>query len=215
VRDDSEQYGISTTEDAIRQRLSEATWRGARIKVWGTLHTGVPASAARHIEVQRVEVLSAAAPEPRYLSPFVQVAASSHLPADRYGTYFPYAAVDGSKETAWVEGAAGAGIGEWIELTFPDEIELHILRLNVGFDESADLFAKNNRIKRATLVFSNGERSTVEFADTRGFQDFSMARAPGTSLKTTSIRIIIDEVYPGTKYDDTCLAEVEVYGITR
>jgi hypothetical protein len=42
-----------------------------------------------------------------------------------------------------------------------------------------------------------------------------MARAPGPNVETTSIRIIIDGVYPGTAYDDTCLVEIEVWGVTR
>jgi len=215
VRDDGEQYDISATHDATRQQMREAAWHGAHIKVWGTLHTGVPASAARHIEVERIEILSVAAPEPRDLSPFAHVTASSQLAADRYGSYFAHAAIDGSKETAWVEGAAGPGTGEWIKLTFPAPVELHALSFDVGFDKDADLFAKNNRVKRATLVFSNGERSSVDFADQRGLQQISMARAPGTNIETTFVKIIIEEVYRGTKYDDTCLAEVEVWGITR
>jgi hypothetical protein len=215
VRDDGEQYGIATTDDGIRQRLNEAAWDGARIKIWGRLHTGVPASEAHQIEIERVEILSEAAPEARDLTPFAEVTASSHLSADRYGTYFPYAAIDGVRETSWVEGVSGPGVGEWIELTFPKTVELRILRFDVGFDESADLFAKNNRIKRATLLFSSGEQTTIDFEDARGLQEFVMVRAPGPNVETTYVRMIIDEVYSGTKYDDTCLAEIEVWGVTK
>jgi len=215
IRDDGEEYGIGTTDDALRDRINEAAWVGARIKVWGTLHTGVPATEARQIEVTRLEVLSEAAAEPRYLSPFAQLSASSHLSADRYGTYGPYAAIDGSKETSWVEGVAGPGIGEWVQFTFPGTIELHALGFDVGFDKDADLFVKNNRIKKATLIFSNGEQTRIEFEDTRGMQEFAMVRAPGPNVETTSIKIIIEDVYPGTEYDDTCLAEIEVWGVTK
>jgi len=215
VRDDGEQYGIATTDDAIRQQLNDAAWDGAHIKVWGRLHTGVPAPEARQIEIERLEILSEAAPEARDLSPFAEVTASSHLPADRYGTYFPYAAIDGARGTAWVEGVPGPGVGEWIELTFPSTVEVRVLRFDIGYDESADLFAKNNRIKRATLLFSSGEQTAVDFEDAQGLQEFVMVRAPGPNVETTYVRMIIDEVYPGAKYDDTCLAEIEVWGVTK
>jgi hypothetical protein len=215
VRDDSEKYGIGTDSEIIRGQINEAAWEGAHIKIWGTLYTGVPASEARHIQVDRLEVLSQVAPESRLLSPFARVSSSSKLPSDRYGTYGPYAAIDGSEETAWVEGVPGPGTGEWIQLTFPGTIELHLLGFDVGFDKNADLFAKNNRIKKATLVFSNGEQTSLSFEDARGLQEFSMVRAPGPNVETTSIKIVVDEVYPGTAYDDPCLAEIEVWGVTR
>lgn len=215
VRDDGEGYGIGASDEAIRRQIGEAAWTGAHIRVWGRLHTGVPAEQARQIEVDRCETLSAAAPEARDLSAFAEVSASSQLPSDSYGSYFACAAVDGSTETAWVEGVSGPGIGEWIQLTFSSPIELRDLRFDVGYDKSADLFAKNNRIKSATLVFSNGEPMTVGFEDARGPQEFAMARAPGSNVETAFVRVIIDEVYPGTRYDDTCLAEIEMWGVTK
>jgi hypothetical protein len=215
VRDDGERYGIGTDDKAIREQIDDAAWEGAHIKIWGTPYTGVPATDARHIQVDRLEVLSKVASEPRLLSPFAEVSSSSQLPSDQYGTYGPYAAIDGSKETAWVEGVAGPGTGQWIQLTFPGAIELHSLGFDVGFDKNTDLFDKNNRIKKATLVFSNGEETSISFQDTRGLQEVLMVRAPRPNVKTTSVKVIIDEVYPGTRYDDTCLAEVEVWGVVR
>jgi hypothetical protein len=214
VRDDEEWFGIGTTDEAIRQQINAAAWTGARIRVWGTLRTGVPAMEARHLEVERIETLSDAATESRNLSPFAEISASVQLPSDQYGTYFPYAAIDGLKETAWVEGVSGPGVGEWIQLTFPSAIEVHALGADIGFDKDADLFAKNNRIKKAALVFSNGEQVTLDFDDARGLQTFVLARAPGPSIQTTSVRMIIEGVYPGTRYDDTCLAEIEIWGVT-
>lgn len=36
--------------------------------------------------------------------------------------------------------------------------------------------------------------------------------APGPNIKTISVRIGIDDVYLDSRYDDTCLAEIEVWG---
>ena len=212
LRGDGERFDIGATTDALRQQINDATWTGAQIQVWGELFTGVPATEARHVEVERIEILSGPAEEARNLTPFATTGASSHLPTDRGGQYQSWMATDGSLETAWVEGVAGPGAGEWIELRFPGTIEIHSISIDVGYDRDADIFAKNNRIKKVTLIFSSGEGVELDLADQRGMQTIPLVRAPGPNIETTFVRVVIDEVYPGSKYDDTCLAEIEVWG---
>lgn len=211
-RDDGERFDIGATDEALRQQINEARWTGAQIQVWGELFTGVPATEARHIEVERLNVLSGPAQEARNLTPFATTSASSHLPTDHGGQYQSWMATDDTLETAWVEGVAGPGVGEWIELTFPGTVEVHSIAIDVGYDRDADIFARNNRIKQVTLVFSDGEQVELDFADQRGMQTIPLVRAPGPNVMTTSVRIVIDQVYPGSKYDDTCLAEIEIWG---
>jgi hypothetical protein len=57
------------------------------------------------------------------------------------------------------------------------------------------------------LIFSDGSVQTVEFLDQRGIQ-----YVPIADVTTTSIAIVIAGVYPGSQYDDTPIAEVEVWG---
>jgi len=214
-RDDGERFDIGATGDALRQQIDDARWTGAQIQVWGTLLTGVPAIEARHIEVERIEFLSGPAEEPRNLTPFATSSASSHLPTDHGGQYQSWMATDGALETAWVEGVVGPGTGEWIELSFPGTIEVHSIRVDVGYDHDAEIFGKNNRIKQVTLVFSSGDTVPLSFADKRGMQTMPLVRAPGPNIETTSVRVVIDEVFAGSTYDDTCLAEIEVWGRAR
>jgi hypothetical protein len=214
-RDDGERFDIGSTDDVLRQRINEVQWTGAQIQVWGELFTGVPATEARHIEVERLEVLSGPAEEARNLTPFATTSASSHLPTDRGGQYQSWMATDGALETSWVEGVAGPGIGEWIELRFPGTIEVHSIGVDVGYDRDADIFAQNNRIKKATLIFSDGETVELGFADQRGMQTIPLVRAPGPNIETTYVKVVIEEVFPGSRYDDTCLAEIEVWGRAR
>jgi putative hemolysin len=211
-REDGQRFDVGSTDEAINQHIAEVRWTGAHIRVWGRLFTGVPAIEARHVEVERLEVISGPAAEPRNLTPFVTASGSSFLPTDQGGQYQPWMAVDGLLETAWVEGVAGPGTGEWLMLTFPGTIELHSVRLDVGYDRDTDVFNKNNRIKRATLIFSSGEQVQLDFSDVRGLQEIPLVRAPGPNIETTYVQVVIDEVYPGTRYDDTCLAEIEVWG---
>jgi hypothetical protein len=214
-RDDGQRFGIGGTDDAVRYQIQEAQWTGAQVRVWGQLYTGVPAVEARHIDVERIEVVSGPSVEARNLSPFASPSVSSALPSDRGGTYHAFSAIDGLLESSWVEGVTGPGVGEWITLDFPEAIEIHSIGLGVGFDRDADIFAKNNRVKRATFIFSSGEEVTLDFADVRGMQSVPLVRAPGPNIKTTFVKMVIQEVYPGSKYNDTCLAEIEVWGRTR
>lgn len=214
IREDGEQYTISGTGDEVRAQIADAAWTGAQLKVWGTLYTGVPATEARHLEVDQVEV-GASSEAPRYLSPFADVTASSQLPSDQHGSYFPYAAIDGQVATAWVEGVDGPGIDEWIRLDFPEAIEVHAIHVDVGFDKDAELFAKNNRVREATFRFSDGQAVTVTFEDVRGMQPVSVVNLLGGPVATTSVELIVEAVTPGSAYDDTCVAEIEVYGVTQ
>jgi hypothetical protein len=215
IREDGEQYTIGATENDVQDKIADAAWTGAQIKIWGALHTGVPATEARHLQVAQVETGMPAPDEPRYLSPFAEVTASSHLAADRHGTYAPYAAIDGQLETAWVEGVEGPGTGEWIRLAFPKAVEVHALHVDVGFDKDEDLFAKNNRVREATLRFSDGQEVTVTFDDVRGMQPISIVDLTGRPVKTQSVEFIIEAVVDGSAYEDTCVSEIEVYGVTE
>jgi hypothetical protein len=170
----------------------------------------VPAVEARQIQVERIEAVSGPTTQARNLALFATPSASSSLPADRGGSYHPWSAIDGLLTSCWAEGVKGSGVGEWITLTFPGVIEVQRIGLDVGFDKDSTLFAANNRVKKATIRFSTGDSLELEFADSRGIQVRDIA-----SVQTTFVTVVIDEVYPGSKYDDTSLAEIEVWGVTK
>jgi LysM repeat protein len=214
-RSDGQDYGIEAVGYTVRYQLKKVRWTGSQIRIWGTVRTDVPSYAGRHIAVERLEVISSGEAEARNLTPLATISASSHLHTDRWGQYQSWMAADGTRGTAWVEGVAGDGVGEWIELRFPRTIEVHSVGLNIGYDKNADIFVKNNRIKRVTLAFSSGEQVELGFDDRRGMQMIPLVRAPGPNIETTFVRVIIEEVFPGWKYDDTCLAEIEVWGKTQ
>ncbi len=217
-REDGQRFGIDAVDDTLRTQLQDARWTGAQIKVWGQLRTDVPAYEGRAIQVERLVVASGPAQEPRNLSPFAVACSSSALPSDRWGQYRAWSAIDGLLESAWAEEGhlghepwpSGPGIGEWIILVFPEEIVVHRIGVDVGFDRDADVFAKNNRLKRATIMFSKGEFVELTFSDTRGVQ---MRDVP--PVRTTYVRLVINEVYPGSEYDDTCMSEIEVWATTQ
>ena len=209
-RDDEQRFGIEAIDATVEQQIKELRWTGAQVQVWGQLLSEVPDVEGRQIKVERIEAISGPAMEVRNLSPFASPSASSVFPPDRWGTYHALSAIDGTLSTPWVEGVAGPGIGEWIMLTFPGTIEVHRIGLDVGYDRDEDIFFANNRLKRATITFSNGDHIELAFFDTRGVQMRDIA-----PVATTSVKVVIDEVYPGSRYEDTCLAEIEVWGRTQ
>lgn len=150
--------------------------------------------------------------------------ASSSLPNDKYGNYEPKNISDSNYYTSWVEGKKGPGIGEWIAMD-SNHGGSHLTFYN-GWGEDYNIWKQNNRVKKAqihifiyTFVKRTGEymveiqkpviAGTVEIAD-----DFDMAYTMIpyiSSSKANSRYIIVLEilsVYKGTKYNDTCFAEM-------
>jgi len=216
-REDGQRFGIQAlgADAAVRDLIETYQWTGAQVRVWGRLIAGIPDVNGQRVEVERIEAISGPEAGGRNLALFATATASSVLPSDRWGTYHAWSAIDGRLDSPWTEGVAGPGVDEWVMLTFPGEIEVWGIGLDVGYDRDVDLFRANNRIKRAVLVFSNGEEVEVTFSDKQGMQMTSLARAPGPSIETTYVKVVIKEVYPGTRYDDTCLGEIEVLGKTK
>jgi hypothetical protein len=213
-RDDGQRYGIEGASDALREQIAGYQWTGAQVRVWGRLYTDVPAYEGRSLWVERIEAVAEVPVQFRDVIPFATSSASSNLPTDHGGQYQSWMAMDGALETSWVEGAAGPGVGEWIQFDFPGTVEVSHINMDVGYDRDDDIFYANNRIKRVILSFSTGEQIEMELADARGMQTIVLARAP-IPLQTTFVRISIAAVYAGSRHDDTCLAEVEVWGTAK
>ncbi len=136
---------------------------------------------------------------------------SSFLPPDLAGTYHGIGAIDGLPETAWVEGVDGPGIGEWIQLDFVEPVIVATIGVNPGYAATDELFAANNRVKTLTVqfIFPDGstDSTTLAFADTPGVQ---LINLPNPAI-VRAVRLIIDDIYPGNTYDDTAIAEIELY----
>lgn len=44
---------------------------------------------------------------------------------------------------------------------------------------------------------------------------FDVQREPGPNIETRCVQVVIYEVFPGIKYDDTCLAEIAVWDTVK
>ena len=129
----------------------------------------------------------------------------------RKATFGPAALFDGVRETAWAEGVAGDGIGEWVEFTLAKDVEA--VDVQNGFNMSFvglpgtaidSYYEKNSRPKALEFVSSDGKHSvTLGLADTKDLQSFDRF-----FLSRGTWRMYVRAVYKGTKYQDTCLGEL-------
>ncbi len=129
-------------------------------------------------------------------------ASSAKLEEDRL--YSVRQLIDGDKKTAWVPAGDNGGIGEWVEFSFDEPRYIKTLQLVNGYAKSDTSFSRNNRVKVATLSFSDGTMSQISLEDTPLKQTVPIGK------KVQSVKFTIDDVYKGTAYDDTCLSEIEL-----
>lgn len=109
----------------------------------------------------------------------------------------------------WVEGVDGDGVGEWIELELNGYIQnLYILNGYVDI-RRPHLFKENNRIKEATLIYAIENPDEKKVEKKVAFEDFVYVKniELGKDFKK-NVRIRIDSVFKGSKYDDTAITSI-------
>lgn len=149
------------------------------------------------------------------------VKASSSLTSQGNFSYHAKNAADFSYETAWVEGAKGPGIGEYIEYQFsPESARLEEVKIANGYVKSEKAWKENARVKKLKL-YHNGKPYAILNLKERSEQVFSVGpfgfqyylidddKKP---TKPWTLRFEILEVYPGTRYTDTAISEIHFMG---
>ncbi|MDR1788324.1 MAG: hypothetical protein LBR16_07745 [Treponema sp.] len=103
----------------------------------------------------------------------------------------------------WAEGEPGPGIGAFIEVEFQNPVwAISVLNGYVDFFKTY-LYQQNNRVKTMTVLDMENKRTY-----TMHFEDYVYFNALHFDKETKHIKLIIDSVYPGTKYDDTCISAI-------
>jgi len=140
---------------------------------------------------------------------------------------------DNDFSTAWVEGVNGQGVGQKIEIELAD-YRLGAISIVNGYTKSESLYYANSRIKRIRIdkeflsyaypTEPDFERIEVELKDLKYIpidnNNFSamtqtLADYGEGYVKVKKLTITILEVYPGTKYDDTCISEIFLLGYEK
>jgi len=124
-------------------------------------------------------------------------------------TYGPENLFDRDDRTAWVEGAPGHGIGEWIIIEFDGLRQVKAIEINNGYNKEQELYLKNSRVKEIKLEFSDRRyrRSTVALKDSGAPQPIALPNEP---VLAYWVKLSIESVYPGMKFEDTAISELHV-----
>jgi len=165
------------------------------------------------------------------LSALAKVQASSILKTDAVNrfNYEPKNLFDDDLNTAWVEGVAGSGVGEWVEIQFANNTYIEAVGLINGYTKNEAIYNANNRIQKIRLEVefliydyrggstdSHETRSADIDLTEKQFNELNRnVQAPfiswladyGMGHAVSKIRLTILEAAKGTKYDDTCISE--------
>lgn len=165
------------------------------------------------------------------LSSIAKIQASSILKTDAINrfNYEPKNLFDNDLNTAWVEGVAGSGVGEWVEIQFEEGIHIEAVGIINGYTKNEAIYKANNRIRKIRLDVEfrdnwpeNADPISVDIDLTeKQFNELNRnVQAPfiswlkdyGMGRVVSKIRLTILEVARGTKYDDTCISELYLLG---
>ncbi|MDR1429618.1 MAG: hypothetical protein LBI85_04965, partial [Spirochaetaceae bacterium] len=131
----------------------------------------------------------------------ITATASSEL-RDSRSLYAAQNLVDGSFQS-WAEGVRGNGTGASFTLTVRWPLWIAGFALKNGYGD-LNYFQMNNRVKSFKIYIDDEYIETIAVKDSIHFEQYALQ----TPVEGKKIRFVIDSVYPGTAYDDTCVAEI-------
>lgn len=132
--------------------------------------------------------------------------ASSVYRGDDLGSHDADKMYDGRLSTNWTENVPGSGIGEYATIYFDGTYAVKELYISIGTHHSRKAFKQSNRPRTITLTFSDGSTERIPLTDTLEEQKFTFDQY----YYTTYVKITIDDVYYGTMFDHTIIAELDV-----
>ena len=154
-----------------------------------------------------------------------KVTGSSFLPPQAANQYDPSNAHDLSYGTAWVEGASGDGIGEYLVYHFDTHSpRITSIRIANGYVKNQTAWENNGRVKKLKLYFNNEPYAILCLENSRSEQVFEF---PPIGNKRDESGSVIDEekagewtlkfeileVYKGKRYSDVAISEIYFSGL--
>ena len=128
--------------------------------------------------------------------------------------YHPNYVLDDNPVTAWVEGVSGQGEGEVLSWDVSALSSARTVRVRIknGYQKSAGLFAANSAPKEVQLQVWRGNevvaQDKVMLEKKMGWQEVVL---PTNGKGLDHIELTVLSVYPGAKYKDTCISDVETW----
>lgn len=132
------------------------------------------------------------------------VSASSE---DLEGSYIHSAnlTIDGNIASCWSEGLPNdVALGSYLSYNFNGTKLVSGMQIWTGHQKSTELFYQNARPSVIQIQGSDGSIENVKLSDSTGMQSVNFSKP----MEVSSIKLTVSDVYYGTKYSDTCIAEV-------
>ena len=136
-------------------------------------------------------------------------------------TYGPENVIDGKYSTAWVEGMSDDGIGEFLSMDFDGTYDVDKVVIYGGFLKSKYRYSINGRPSMISIETREGTMEDLDMLvyepglEDIPFEEDELCPTVITFEKpvtTDYIAFILQETVSGTKYKDTAISEIEVYG---
>lgn len=149
----------------------------------------------------------------------VSAEASSYLAPQGNYSYEPANVLSGDRGNAWVEGAKGYGIGEYVNIIRRYEVsdadygvDFRGLCVVNGYARTKETWAANSRVKELRCYFDGRYVDTFTLEDTIEPQyfDLTVYGLHAASGAECVFHFEIDSVYPGEKYADTAITGIEL-----
>lgn len=222
-RDEPSMNGRLSIQDRadwqLERRIGDATSQLRRIYSEVDLHSGAT------ISLRQVQPWQSGACNTVMMG-FDYRASSTLAPSTR-SNYAPTRMLDGRSDTAWVEAASGAGVGEVLTLDLSDlrqqmvipdagestalesveAVVLEGLQIVNGYPKSQRLYKANGRVAEIHLELDGVALGSWEIADTDKAQALAL-EPPLLLTRDARLRLRITAVYPGERYADTAIAEL-------
>lgn len=114
---------------------------------------------------------------------------------------------DNNYSTTWQEGVAGYGIGEAVSFSLNKPYKIKFMSFKLGNWKNDQYYYGNGRPRTMTIVLG-------DFSGQVTFQDAWQEQWVEFSNPVTAdaLRVIIDDVFTGTTWEDTCISEIHMFG---
>ena len=147
----------------------------------------------------------------------IEIEASSILREEGFN-HSPYNMFDGDYSTCWTEGAYGIGLGETCDFYFDSSFVITGFSILPGFYKSESLFSQNGA--PTEIEFRCGDHGQAFDLSFAAYEYGSGGEEGWVSydfydpfpMKEGGLRVTINDVREGWKYEDTCITELRFYG---
>jgi hypothetical protein len=126
---------------------------------------------------------------------------------------------DSKLKTAWVEGKEGNGVGEKIIFTFPknkwpeeigSEVSFWGFRMVNGYIKNKETWISNGRVRKLKVYLNDKPQVILNVEDSMDIQETKFPTFYIHRGDRVSVEIL--DVFPGSKFPDTAITELEPLG---